>query len=529
MLPRTRWAAGVLRSPSGALGSSPIQEYPADERGEGDEVPTSMEASRDGQGLAWSQGTPNCCGSADVMHSGHQEDEQASDVRPGPWKHVSTRQAASHVGSPLKRAHAAIQAWSQASPVLNKCRRLAPELAGQTVRVLLPCGGIDAPGWAARALGVEFDVVGYYDTNPRYAAYMTNLGVDPSRLHVGKERGDFVRLALSHVPQCDLLVAGPPCPPFSRSGKHQAFLDDRSHVFFHIIAVIGHCATTQPGFSCFVLENVAGMMDVPGGKHKHPCRKRPIDCVVEELYKRLGRSEWMVRVHKLDAKDFGLPQSRPRVYIAGIRRSRVVETMSDLLPERFRPAWSHEPSALPDAGGDAAPSTAGPEVGVRGMPNLADFMDKSLPPASRHALTTLTELQNKTIQDNKDALRNAMDDPSKRGRVAVCSASRSSGAKWGVQNRCDGLCSCLTTNNSDLYAFSLGEGHANPALSLDRYLTVNERCLVQGFPPLPVLTALGLSEKHAVHALGNAMAVPVIGAVMTSVLHGLDPNGVEPR
>ena len=162
----------------------------------------------------------------------------------------------------------------------------------------------------------------------------------------------------------------------------------------------------------------------------------------------------------------------------------------------------------------------------RGMPNLADIMDKSLPPASRHALT---DRQNKTIQDNKEALQKAMDDTSNRGRVAVCSVSRSSGAKWGVQNRCDGLCSCLTTNNSDLYAFSLGEGHANPALSHDRYLTVNERCLLQGFPPLTVLTALGLPEKHAVHALGNAMAVPVIGAVMTSVLHGLDPHGFEPR
>ena len=246
-------------------------------------------------------------------------------------------------------------------------------------------------------------------------------------------------------------------------------------------------------------------MDVPGGKLKHPFRERPIDHVVHELHQRLGRSAWMVLVHTLDAKDFGLPHSRPRVFIAGIRRSRVVEKMSALLPEQFRLAWSHEPSA---------------------GPNLADIMDKSLPPASRHALT---DLQNKTIQDNKDALQKAMDDTSKRGRVAVCSASRGSGAKWGVQNRSDGLSKCLTTRNTDLYAFSLGEGHANPALSHDRFLTVHERCLLQGFPPLTVLTALGLPEKHTVHALGNAMAVPVIGAVMTSVLHGLDLHGFEPR
>ena len=513
MLPRPRWKVGVLRSATEVPGSSPIQVHSPDDGEESNEIPTSMHQ------VALSQAFPNCSNWADARHSGHEGDELLSDVSRRLWEDVYTREAARHVGSPVQKAHAAIEAWSQVSPVLNKCRLLAPDLHGKTIRVLLPCGGIDAPGWAARALGIEFDVVGYYDTDPQYAAYMANVGVDPSRVHVGKDQGDFARLALSHVPECNLLVAGPPCPPFSRSGKHQRFEDDRSHVFFHIMAVIGHCATTQPGFSCFVIENVAGMMDVPGGRHKHPCRKPPLDCVVDELYKRLGRSEWMVRVHKLDAKDFGLPQSRPRVYITGIRRSKLIEKMSALRPERFRLAWSHEPSAGPDADG-------GPEVEVRGMPNLADFIDKSLPPASRHALS---ERQNKTIQDNKEALQKAMDDTSNRGRVAVCSASRSSGAKWGLQNRCDGLCRCLTTTNSDLYAFSLGEGHANPALSLDRFLTVNERCLLQGFPPLTVLTALGLPEKHAVHALGNAMAVPVIGAVMTSVLHGLDPHGFEPR
>ena len=106
MLPRPRWKVGVLRSPTEVPGSSPIQVYSSDEEEESDEVPTSMEVSRDGQELAWSQGTPSCCGSADVIHSGQEEDELLSDVRRRLWKDVSTRQAASHVGSPLQNAHA---------------------------------------------------------------------------------------------------------------------------------------------------------------------------------------------------------------------------------------------------------------------------------------------------------------------------------------------------------------------------------------------------------------------------------------
>ena len=200
--------------------------------------------------------------------------ERACDLKRGLWTYLTSRQASSQVGSPLKRAHTAIEAWKRSSPVLNECRRLAPHLQGKTVRVLLPCGGIDAPGWAASALGITFEVVGYYDTDPHYAAYMANVGVEPSRVHVGKELGDFNQLALSHVPECNILVAGPPCPLFSRTGKRNMFEDDRSHVFFHIIAVIGHCAAKQSGFSCFVLENVAGMLEVPGGKQKNPRNKK---------------------------------------------------------------------------------------------------------------------------------------------------------------------------------------------------------------------------------------------------------------
>ena len=111
----------------------------------------------------------------------------------------------------------------------------------------------------------------------------------------------------------------------------------------------------------------------------------------------------------------------------------------------------------------------------------------------------------------------------------MCHVSRGVEAKWGLQNRRDGLVPCLTTGNSDLYAFALGEGHSNTALSIDRYVSLNERCLLQGFPPLSVLTALGLPEKRCLHALGNAMAVPVVGAVMASVLHGLNLDGSEPR
>ena len=96
-----------------------------------------------------------------------------------------------------------------------------------------------------------------------------------------------------------------------------------------------------------------------------------------------------------------------------------------------------------------------------------------------------------------------MDDTSNRGRVAVCSVSRSSGAKWGVQNRCDGLSTCLTTNNSDLYAFSLGEGHANPALSLDRYPDRKRTLLAAGISAADCADGAGLAGKAHCPRIGE--------------------------
>ena len=104
-------------------------------------------------------------------------------------------------------------------------------------------------------------------------------------------------------------------------------------------------------------------------------------------------------------------------------------------------------------------------------------MDTSLPAASSHESTVR---QRTVIQEHMDELRTRMDDPRYRGQVAVCALSRSRRNRWGGTYRIDGLCMCLTTRNKDLYAFALGEGHASTALSHDRYISLDERCLLHG-------------------------------------------------
>ena len=48
-------------------------------------------------------------------------------------------------------------------------------------------------------------------------------------------------------------------------------------------------------------------------------------------------------------------------------------------------------------------------------------------------------------------------------------------------------------------------------------MTFAERCILQGFPPCALLVE-GMCAKTFLRALGNAMAVPVVGAALYTVL-----------
>jgi len=109
------------------------------------------------------------------------------------------------------------------------------------------------------------------------------------------------------APKASLYVAGFPCQPFSMAGKQEGFADThgRGTIFFKVREYI---VTQSP--SVFVLENVKGLLMIQGGQY--------FDAVMESL-RALGKYNisWQV----LDTKEHGVPQTRQRVYIVGIKKS----------------------------------------------------------------------------------------------------------------------------------------------------------------------------------------------------------------
>ena len=102
------------------------------------------------------------------------------------------------------------------------------------------------------------------------------------------------------MPDFDLLCGGFPCQAFSIAGKRKGFEDARGTLFFEIARL---ARAKRPAY--LLLENVPGLLSHDGGRTFAASLNTLCD---------LGYSvEWQV----LNSKDFGVPQSRRRVYIIG--------------------------------------------------------------------------------------------------------------------------------------------------------------------------------------------------------------------
>jgi DNA (cytosine-5)-methyltransferase 1 len=104
------------------------------------------------------------------------------------------------------------------------------------------------------------------------------------------------------VPNHDLILAGFPCQPFSNAGKKRGFEDTRGTLFFSIANI---AKTKRP--RVLLLENVRGLKSHDGGNTL---------AVIEVTLKSLG---YFVHTKVLNARDFGLPQNRNRLFIVAIR------------------------------------------------------------------------------------------------------------------------------------------------------------------------------------------------------------------
>jgi DNA (cytosine-5)-methyltransferase 1 len=126
--------------------------------------------------------------------------------------------------------------------------------------------------------------------------------------------GDIFEIRSEFIPDFDFLLGGFPCQPFSSGGKRQGFLDTRGTLFFEIERIL----RDKKPFG-FILENVEGLV-----KHdlenKNDEIGRTLSTILHTLENDLGyQVSWRV----FDSIEFGLPQSRKRIFIVGTKDQKV--------------------------------------------------------------------------------------------------------------------------------------------------------------------------------------------------------------
>ena len=171
------------------------------------------------------------------------------------------------------------------------------------MRYLSLFSGIGSPEQALKNLGVDFELVGFSEID-KYAikSYCAVHGVS-EELNLG----DITKIDIERLPlDIDLITHGSPCQDFSVAGANKGGdkgTGTRSSLMWNTVAICEYC---KPKY--VIWENVKNVLSK---KHKHN-----FDKYLDEM-DRIGYNNYF---EILNAKDYGVPQNRERVFVVSIRK-----------------------------------------------------------------------------------------------------------------------------------------------------------------------------------------------------------------
>ncbi len=115
--------------------------------------------------------------------------------------------------------------------------------------------------------------------------------------------------------EIDVIIGGPPCQGFSLANKkrNKVSEDPRNKLFYEFVKTINWYNPKS-----FVMENVKGLLSMESGQ---------VIKQIQNEFENAGEFGYEVRTKVLKASDYGVPQSRERVIIIGIRKDL------ELIPE----------------------------------------------------------------------------------------------------------------------------------------------------------------------------------------------------
>ena len=166
------------------------------------------------------------------------------------------------------------------------------------------CSGIEGVQTLLKGMGIPFKSL--------FVSEISELALKWIRLNGESDiiYRDITEREVEKVSQVDLYLAGSPCMPFSSMNTRKRLDDPRREVIEHCLEYV---AVQKP--KIFILEQVRGLLSCDQGS------------VWKQLSQELDALNYIWDHTILCPTKYNCPQSRPRVYIVGIRKDLGVRTI----------------------------------------------------------------------------------------------------------------------------------------------------------------------------------------------------------
>jgi len=169
------------------------------------------------------------------------------------------------------------------------------------IRLATTFSGVGAIEYALKRLDLNYEIMFAGDINQNCKkTYFANYKIKEEQWHTDIHEFN----AIPYKNKVDLLVGGAPCQAFSIVGDQRGFDDTRGTLFREFARVVKEC---KP--KVFIFENVQGMLKHDNGK--------TWDVIFNSFKDYCG---YDVHFQLLNARDYGIPQTRERLYCVGFRK-----------------------------------------------------------------------------------------------------------------------------------------------------------------------------------------------------------------
>lgn len=184
--------------------------------------------------------------------------------------------------------------------------------------------GIGAFEQALNKLNIKHQILFACD-NDRFVkqSYFANYDINENRWY-----NDIFNInGTKYQGKIDLFVGGSPCQSFSMIGFREGLKDKRGLLIFEFTRLIKEI---QP--KCFIFENVKGLLTHNKGE------------TWDYILKKFKSTGYHITYQLLNAKDYGMPQSRTRLFVVGFKEKvdfefpksiELDKKMSDFLEHAF--------------------------------------------------------------------------------------------------------------------------------------------------------------------------------------------------